>query len=355
METRDGPGLTVAVTGAAGYIGSRLIADLAADPSIERVLAFDLRPPARPLPPKVIFDPIDVRDPAMEARLVGVDVLVHLAFIMDPIQDESEMREVNVGGTQNVLGAAARAGVGKIVYTSSATVYGAHPNNDVPLTEESPLRANLDFSYPAHKLEVEFVVREFREENPDVTVTVLRPAVVFGRHVDNAWSHLLELPFLVTVAGYRPAMQFVHEDDVARALHHCVREDLDGVYNLGPRDHLEFNELVEIIGRRRLELQEQGAFDIVDRLWNLGLAEAPAGMLHYVMHPWIVAPDKLEATGFRCQRTAREALEETVENAHRVIRLGRGRVERAILRKGAVAGAGITGAFLWWRLRRRAA
>lgn len=355
MQGEGGTGLTVAVTGACGYIAGRLIEELGSDAEVDRILAFDIRPPTRPLPSKAIYDTIDIRDPALEARLSGVDVVFHLAFIMDPIQDESEMRDVNVRGTQNVLWSAARAGVRKIIYTSSAVVYGAHPNNDFPLTEESPLRANLDFSYPAHKLEAEFLVREFREEHPDVLVTVLRPAIVFGGHVDSAWSHFLELPFHVTVAGYKPPMQFVHEDDVTRALRHALVNDLDGAYNLAPPDHLEFDDLVTIIGRRRIELHEQSAFDIVERLWNLGLAEAPAGMLHYVMHPWIVSPEKLESTGFRCERTGREALEETVKRAKRVIRLGRSRVERTALRRGAVAGAGLTGALLLWRRRRRAA
>ena len=52
-----------------------------------------------------------------------------------------------MNGSVNVFHAAAEGGVRKIVYTSSAVTYGAHPNNPVPLTEDSPLRANLDFSY----------------------------------------------------------------------------------------------------------------------------------------------------------------------------------------------------------------
>ena len=87
---------------------------------------------------RFVFDEVDVRTPSLEARLGGVDVLVHLAFIMDPIADENEMRDVNVNGTQNVLRAAGKAGVRKIIYTSSATVYGAHPDNPIPLTEEAP-------------------------------------------------------------------------------------------------------------------------------------------------------------------------------------------------------------------------
>jgi len=186
-------GFTVAVTGASGYLGTRLIRTLCSDERIDRVLGFDLGPPQFKSD-KFIFDVVDVRDRRLSSRLSDVDVIVHLASVMDPIHDEAVMRDINVNGSQNVFIAAADAGVGKIVYSSSATVYGAHPDNDVPLTEESPLRANLDFSYAAHKLEVEYVVKEFRAEHPSVIFTLLRPAIVFGAGVHNAWSHFMEAP-----------------------------------------------------------------------------------------------------------------------------------------------------------------
>jgi UDP-glucose 4-epimerase len=349
-------GLTVAVTGAAGYIGSRVIAALQGDESVGRILGFDLFRPEGTLPSKLIFDTVDVRDPALESRFAGVDVLVHLAFIMDPIKDEAEMRDVNVNGSQNVFRCAGKAGVRKIVYTSSATAYGAHPDNDVPLTEESPLRANLDFNYPAHKLEVEYVTREIREEFPDMIVTVLRPAVVFGKHVDNAWSHVLELPAAPSVQGHRPPMQFVHEDDVARAVAFAVSNDLDGAYNLAPRDHLEWDQMMEILGKRTMGLPEPVAFALQERLWALGLAEAPAGFLHYVMHPWVVSSEKLQAAGFHFEHSSYDAFMETVARTSKVVRLGRTRVERSDLRRGALAGAGVMAGLLTWRgLRRRSA
>ena len=161
--------LTVAVTGVAGYVGSRLVRSLCADDRVGRVLGFDLRAPAF-RSDKLVFDTLDIRDRRLASRMRGVDALVHLAFVMDPIRDESEMHEVNVGGSQNVFNCTAEASVGKIVYLSSATVYGAHPNNECPLTEDSPLRANLDFSYAAHKLEVEYIAKEFRSEHPGIAL-----------------------------------------------------------------------------------------------------------------------------------------------------------------------------------------
>jgi nucleoside-diphosphate-sugar epimerase len=343
--------LKVAVTGASGYIATRLIETLLADDRIERVVGFDVRPPEI-LSDRFVFDNVDVRTPSLEARLAGVDVLVHLAFIMDPIADENEMRDVNVNGTQNVLRAAGKAGIRKVVYTSSATVYGAHPDNPIPLTEESPLRANLDFSYPAHKLEAEYVVREFKEEYPNSIVTVFRPAIVFGPHVDNAWSHLMEFPVFFGVQGHRPPFQFVHEEDVAGALSWAVHNDLDGPYNLAPDGWLEADEVLAILGRRRVELPEPVAFSVLERLWTMGLAEAPAGMLHYVMYPWVVSGDKLKQAGFTCRHSTFETFREVADKVKGRIRVGNRSLRRDQLVAGAAA-AGLLGAIFATRRARR--
>ncbi len=347
-------GLTVAVTGASGYIGSRLIEALHVDERVERILGFDVQPPKGLPSSKLIFDTVDVRDPALASRFSGVDVVVHLAFVMDAIRDETEMRDINVNGTQNIFRSAGKAGVPKIIYTSSATVYGAHPDNDVPLTEESPLRANFDLSYAAHKMETEYVVKEFRDEYPDAIVTVLRPAVVFGPHADNSWSHLLEIPVTFNVSGHKPPFQFVHEDDVGAAAAFAVFNDLDGPYNLCPRDWLEFEEITAITSRRVLSVPEPAAFAMADRMWSSGFGEVPSGYLHYVMYPWVMSPDRLEAAGFKCERSSYDAFLDTWEVAKRRVRLGRASVERSDLRKGAFAGAGLLiGAALWRGIRRR--
>ena len=344
--------LTVAVTGSAGYLAGRLIPDLCDDDSITKVLGFDIREPSISHP-KLVFDSVDVRDPAIEARLAGVDVLIHLAFVMDPIHDEATMRDINVNGSQNVLRCAAKAGVGKVIYTSSAVAYGAHPDNDVPLTEDSPLRANLDFSYAAHKLEVEYVIDEIRDAFPELNVVVFRPAIVFGPNVDNAWSHSLELPVLFGVQGHKSPLQFVHEEDVTRALHFAVSNELDGAYNLAPEDWLEHDELISLTGRRPVRLPEPLAFSMLDRMWSMKLAEAPSGMLHYVMHPWVVSSKKLQDAGFTFRRTSREVFMETVRRTSGYVRLGRTRVNRGDLTKGMLAGAGVLGALVTLRTAKK--
>ena len=344
----------VAVTGASGYIGQRLRTRLEADPEVARIVGIDVAEPVAGSP-KLDFHQIDVRDARCAKALAGVDVVIHLAFQHDPIRDEERMRSVNVDGTRNVLEAADAAGARKFVYLSSSTVYGAHADNDVPLTESSPLRPNADFAFAVHKLETERLVEAFRAR-PGAVATIFRSAVVFGPNTENFVSRMLEAPRLLAVRGYAPPLQLVHEEDVASALELAVRADLDGVFNLAADGWLSHDEVEGLTGKRRVELPEAVAFSMAERLWRTGLTAAPPGELHFVMHPWVADNAKLRAAGWEPRYTNREALAEELAAHRNWISVGRARVRKDSLAKGAAATLGAVGAMaLVRRARRRGA
>jgi nucleoside-diphosphate-sugar epimerase len=342
----------VAVTGVAGYLGRRLLSLFDADQRVERVVGIDIAEPLV-VSPKLEFHQMDVRDARLAKILPGVDAVVHLAFQVDPIRDEAEMRLLNVDGTRNVLEAAGATGVRKLVYASSATVYGAHPDNDFPLTESSPLRANQDFSSAWHKLETERLIEAFSEDHPDVVVTVLRPAIVFGANVQNFISRMLEAPRVTTVKGYEPPLQLVHEEDVASALHLAITMDIPGAYNVSADGWLTADEVIELSGKKRVELPEAVAFSLAERMWKVGLTEAPPGELHYVMHPWVVDNAKLRAVGWAPAHSNRDALLETLESHRPWVSLGRARMRKDDLAKGAAATLGVVGAMALVRRSRK--
>src|SRR5207248_1127107 len=137
-------------------------------------------------PRSLQFHLVDVAGSDLRPLVEGADVLVHLAGVHDAIPDEELMARINVGGTRRVLEAAAAAGVGKVVLVSSAAVYGAWPNNPVPLTEDAPLRPNPGFALGVHKAELERLLAEWGLARPAVVTTVLRPAFVLGPDADHA-------------------------------------------------------------------------------------------------------------------------------------------------------------------------
>lgn len=345
---------TVAITGVGGLIGRRLVAELDQDPTVDRIVGLDIVEPEGLAGKHLELRRADIRDADLVDALQGVDVVVHLAFMLDPDRDEDLMRDINIRGTQNVFESAAAAGVGKVVYVSSGVAYGAHPDNDVPLTEDSPLRANPQFNYAEHKLEVEQWVWPWAEQHPEMTVTVLRPSIVAGPGVQNFISRQLEMPRFPSVRGHRPPMQFTHVDDVASALAHAVRNDLPGPYNCASEGWLSFDEITAISGRGLLDLPEEVAFQAADRMWRMGIGEAPPGQVNYIMYPWVMSVDRIVESGWRPKHSNRDAFAELVEEHRDWVSVAGVRTQRSTVRK---VFAGATVAFLaavsLWRRRRR--
>jgi nucleoside-diphosphate-sugar epimerase len=130
---------TCAITGVSGFLGQGLLRRLTGSGDVERVVGLDVRKSAF-RPRELELHLVDVVGSDLRPLLEGTDVLVHLAGVHDAIPDEDLMVRVNVAGTRAVLEAAGAAGVAKVVLVSSAAVYGAWPNNPIPLNEDAPLR-----------------------------------------------------------------------------------------------------------------------------------------------------------------------------------------------------------------------
>ncbi|WP_435833109.1 NAD-dependent epimerase/dehydratase family protein [Kitasatospora purpeofusca] len=299
--------LTVAVTGAAGVLGERVAARLVASPGVRKVLAVDDR---RGEVPGVQWRVLDVRDPAVAERLSGVDVVVHLAMDLGMESDPRARSAYNVRGAQTVLTAAAAAGVHRVVLCTSAMVYGALPDNEVPLAEDSELRATEEASLVGDLLEIERLARRAPRAHPGLQVTVLRPAVVVGPGVDTVLTRHFEAPRLLVVAGSRPCWQFCHVDDLAAALEYAALGLVEGEVTVGCDGWLEQEDVERLSGIRRMELPASLALGTAARLHRLGLTPAPAGDLAYTMYPWVVSGSRLHEAGWRPTHSNEEVLAE---------------------------------------------
>jgi nucleoside-diphosphate-sugar epimerase len=299
----------VAVTGAASGVGRALALRLAGSGEVGKVVAIDER---RGDVPGAAWRVLDVRDPAIAERLRGASVVVHLALDLDLDSDAKARSAFNVRGTQTVLTAAAAAGVHRVVLCTSAMVYGAQADNDVPLAEDAPLRATSEASFVDDLLEIERLGRRAPRAHPGLNVTVLRPAVLVGG-TDTALTRYFESPRLLVVAGSRPCWQFCHVEDLVAALEYAVLEKVDGEMAVGCDGWLEQEEVEQLSGIRRMELPPAVAFGAASRLHRLGLTPSPAGDLAYTMHPWVVSGSKLHEAGWRPAWTNEEVLAALLE------------------------------------------
>ena len=305
--------VAIAVSGASGVVGQRLLTRLADDERVTRIVGLDVRDPDRRVR-GLRFHRVDIAGAELKPLLEGAEVLVHLATVVDPILDEALMARVNVEGTRRVLDAAASVGVRKVIRVSTAAVYGAWPNNAVPLTEDATLRPNPGFAPSVQAAETERLLAEWGEEHPAVTVTTLRSAPVLGPGAERLGSRLLLGRPPLRVRGATPPVQGVHVDDLVSALMLAVTDDMKGTFNVAADSWLAAEDARALLPRSLLpslpaELLER----ILRRVWASGLGDIPPAVVPYLVHPWVVANDRLKAAGWRPQHTNEEAIVEAVD------------------------------------------
>ncbi|MET0627648.1 MAG: NAD-dependent epimerase/dehydratase family protein [Acidimicrobiia bacterium] len=340
----------IAVTGASGLVGQRLLPLLAADASVERVVALDVREP-QSRSAKITFHRVDIAGTDLRPVLAGVDVVVHLAGVVDPIPDEGLMTRVNVEGTRRVLAAAAEVGVRKIVRVSSATVYGAWPNNPLPLREDAPLRPNGAFSPAVQGAEVERLLAEWRADHDGVVVTTLRSAAVVGPGAERLPARILLGRPPLRVRGASMPVQVVHVDDLASALALVAIDDLPGVYNVAADGWLDADAARALLPGTRVPAFPQESLErALHRTWELGIGDVPAGVVPYLMQPCVIGNDKLREAGWTPRHTNADAIAEALATLPPRHLARTGAIVAAA--GGAVVVAGITGTLV--RRHRRA-
>jgi UDP-glucose 4-epimerase len=233
--------MRVIVTGATGNVGTSVVSLLAADPAVEEVVGVARRRPEWH-PAKVTWVDADVAVDALTPVFDGADAVVHLAWLIQPSRDPRAMWAANVVGTRRVAEAVARSGVPALVAASSIGAYSpARPGCVVD--ETWPTDGVPESTYSRQKAHAERVLDVLAERHPTCRVVRLRPALIFkrqaAREIRNLFiGHLAPVRLLAAdaVAGALERspvpFQCVHTDDVAAAVHQCLRRDVSGAFNL---------------------------------------------------------------------------------------------------------------------------
>jgi UDP-glucose 4-epimerase len=217
----------VVVTGGAGFIGSHLVDRLLAETQAE-IVVFDNLHRGRltnlaqhTSSPRLSIIQGDVRDAQFVAEtLRNAEVVYHLAAqstVMGAVEDLDYGFSTNVVGTFNVLKAAARWGVKRVVFTSSREVYGEPI--ELPVDEGQPLLA-INF-YGASKVMGEAYCRAFRRAS-GLNVVILRLANAYGLRdfgrVIPLWVNQANAGEDLTVFGGKQVVDFIWVGHVVDAL-----------------------------------------------------------------------------------------------------------------------------------------
>ena len=243
--------------------------------------------------------------------VASADTIILLAPGSEPERDGSSVGGVDVDLAERVLHLADRGRLRQIVLLSSAMVYGAWPDNPVPITEDHELRPNPGSSFACDKAELERVVTEWCEQR-DVRLAVLRPTLVVSSEPEAvAW---MERSLWHTASSrfgdQDPPRQFLLLDDLARAIDHARRHELDGVYNVAPDGWLAVAPQIELTGRpatTSVRVPEAIAEGVAETRWKLQLTSTPPDVLPFTMYPWVISSDRLQATGWHPLASNEEA------------------------------------------------
>jgi UDP-glucose 4-epimerase len=315
--------MKVVVTGATGNLGSSLMSALKDDGAVSSVVAVARRSPGS-LPNGVAWHRADIVEEDLGSAFEGADVVVHLAWAIQPSRDVGRLWDVNVRGTAAVLQAAAAAGVGSVVHASSVGTYSPGPSNGARVDESWPTHGIGSSSYSRAKAYTERLLDTFEARFPSVRVVRLRPALIFkgaaatrvrrlflGPLFPRSALHPGRLPVLPRVPGLR--FQAVHTDDVAEAFRLAVVGRFAGAANLAAEPVLSLEDIAELLGARTVPVPAAVARPAVAATWAARLHPVDVGWFDMAWQtPLLDTARAREELGWTPRHTSLSAVAEMI-------------------------------------------
>jgi nucleoside-diphosphate-sugar epimerase len=251
--------MRVVVLGATGNVGTSVLRSLGDEPAVDSVLGVARRLPSTPFP-KTDWARADICTSDLASLFRGADVVIHLAWLIQPGRDLATLRATNVDGSARVFEGAVRAGVPSVVYASSVGAYSAGPK-DRRVDESWPTDGVESSFYSRHKAEVERLLDRMERELPSVRVVRLRPALIFKREAASGIRRLFAGPLLpsplvraelipVIPRAARLCFQAVHSYDVGDAFRRASLDGVRGAFNIAAEPVLDTAELGRLLAAR---------------------------------------------------------------------------------------------------------
>lgn len=247
--SNDLSGKRVLVIGGTGFVGSRLVERLIEANASVRVLVRNFSTAVRITRFPIEMMRGDVTDAeAVAAAVTGCDIVFHCAY--GNSGDNREQRLVTVQGTENVLAAALRAKVERVVYLSTLSVYGLWPDDD--LDETAPRRYSGG-GYADSKLDAEKIAQKYAKER-GLPLVILQPTIIYGPFgpfwTVDVLARLKRGPVMLINDG-EGLCNVVYIDDVVSALLLAAvqREALGETFLISGEQPITWREFYEGYGR----------------------------------------------------------------------------------------------------------
>lgn len=242
--------------------------------------------------------------------MAACESLIVLVPVAAPERDGSSVGGVDLEMASRLLSMASGGALRHIIVLSSAMVYGAWPDNPVPMTEDQPVHPNPGASFACDKAALEALVERWAASRPEVGVAVLRPTLIVSPEPEAVqWmGRSLWRTATARFGDQDPPRQFLHLDDLAQAIDHARRGRLCGAYNVAPDGWLAVTPQIELTGKTSsVRVPEGIAEGVAETGWRLQLTSTPPDVLPFTMYPWVVSSDRLRATGWEPTHSNEEA------------------------------------------------
>jgi UDP-glucose 4-epimerase len=306
--------MRILITGAAGFIGQQLLAELTVQQPDWTLYAADIRDlPANLKRANVHVLQLDISQPAAVHNAVAQcrpQAIVHLASVVSPPPGMSEatLHAIDVEGTRAIVEAAAANGVQQLIVTSSGAAYGYYPQNAEWIDEQDPLRGHALFAYAKHKREVEELLAQARISQPQLRQLILRPGTILGKQVNNQITDMFKKRAVLGIQGCDSRFVFIWDQDVVRIIRRGLESATAGIYNLAGDGALSLREIAHILQKPYRPLPAGLLQFALKLLKPLGLSQYGPEQVDFLRYRPVLANRRLkEEFGYTPRFTSREA------------------------------------------------
>ncbi len=300
----------ILITGIAGGLSQRVAAKLLADGN--SVVGIDYREIRTPLPPSL--SKLKVHRAHYNKTIIedvfrhnSFDAVMHLGRAFSLKESVGKRFDLNVVGSQKIMNLALAHKVPSLVVLSTFHIYGAHPSNHIPIAEDEPLRAGVQFPQIADAIQMDNMASTWVYRYPEVRTCVLRPTNIIGPTLHNTLTQFLRLRHVPYLLGFNPMMQFLHEDDLADAIIAAWRGQLIGVYNVTSDETIPW--------RTAISLTRAPTFPVLAPMADLFLratGNVPGYLIDFFRYPCVITDRQFRG---KVSWFPRHGLEETLWSA----------------------------------------
>ena len=258
-----------------------------------QVVGVDYRTPFRSLPDDIKVYRANYNKTIIEDifKAHPFDTVLHLGRVGNLKVESGKRFDLNVVGTQKIMNLCVSRGVRRLVVLSTFHIYGAHPKNHTPISEDDPLSAGFKFPQIADAIQLDNLASQWVYRHPEVCTSVLRATNIIGPDINNTMSTFLRKPRVPYVLGFDPMMQFIHQDDLSDAIVAAISREQCGIFNVAGDEAVPWRTALHLAGAQAYPLPA-----VMALAYHLIQPQFPRHLVDYFKYPCIIDTRRFKKT-----------------------------------------------------------